>query len=277
VKNLFLKYFIPALLLLNLQLLAQKKELSPVNALDDMYTPRGSIFQQVKASPGKSREREEISYAIKFMPVDLFRGNLVFENEWNIPGTAVNLVGGVGYHVSQGGFERDGMDLTLDTEAGEGLAVEDAFSYGTYKKGGLFYSMGAKFYGNVGWYYNTGASAFYGIYTSLKYEHYKYSYTLNPVIKGIPVTGSRDYNITSNVIHWGVGCSGVTNGKIKTYHDVYVGVAVNVRSYSRFDTQSAYPYYQYGYGQGSEYIVNGRSQQVNFMLDFGYCIGLAFK
>lgn len=272
-KGAVLTYLTLVLAIANLNLFSQKETTSR-NALDDQYSPKGSIFQQGKSpSRGGGGEREEISDVIKFYPVDLFRGNIVFENEWNIPGTATNLLFGLGYRAFPGVLE----DITLGSEAGSGITLEDAASFGTYNKGGLLYTFGAKFYGNAGWYYNSDANPFYGVYTSLKFEHYKYSYLLNSNVNNIPVTGDRAYNVAANLIHWGIGASTVTRGKIKTYHDLYFGVAAKVTSYSRYMQQynSSSSYGVSGYT--TEYAMQGKSHAISFVFDFGYCIGFAFK
>ena len=76
---------------------AQVKNTSKPNPLDEIYTPpANAIFNQKK---GVLEQDRDIFYCLRGLPFEYLRGNIVFENDFNVnKGSVITL--GVGYNVA---------------------------------------------------------------------------------------------------------------------------------------------------------------------------------
>jgi hypothetical protein len=261
---------------------AQKETNSPHNDLDGRYTPAESIFSNTKNSPKSNKslfDATDISYGIKFMPVELVRGNLVFENEINISNSS-NITCAIGYNILESYLAKSNLSLFYDIPLNT-LSAYEAMSTGAYQNGGAFFSIGFKSYAEDFWdlsfFFNDG-DPFNGLYAFLRYERYASNYFVAPIIDNIPVSGSRAFKIVNNHLNYGIGFSAVKDGKVKTIHDFYLGAGVKIFSYTNFKKESIYnsnagttgPVYT------TEYRNAGKSTGVDFSFTFGYSIGFGF-
>jgi hypothetical protein len=264
-------------------LIAQKDTNTPHNDLDVRYTPVGSIFSNTKNNP-KSNKRlfdpTDVTYGIKFMPAELIRGNLVFENEINIS-NSFNITCAIGYNIFEGYLVKNNISLFYDIPPST-LSAYEAMSKGTYQNGGAFFSIGFKSYGEDFWdlsfFFNDG-DPFNDLYVFLRYERYAYNYLVASIIDNISVTGSQAFKIVNNHLNYGIGFSAVKDGKIKTIHDFYLGAGVKFFSYTSFKTETIYNSNVGTSGSAiytTEYKNAGKSTGLDFSVTFGYSIGFGF-
>jgi hypothetical protein len=248
------------------------------NDLDKSYSPVESIFSSGKASK-KNRNKfgsTDISYGLKFMPAELIRGNLVFENEINLPNSSVNITCALGYNIMESFVEKNGFDL-LSGSSSSYLSPEDAVNNGVYQSGGPFISIGFKAYTNDLWNYNifySDGDPFNGLYYFLRYERYNYNYLLAPIIKNYPVNGDRNFKITNNHVNYGLGYSAVTSGNIKTIHDFYIGFGLKLSSYTNYKPQAVFN--SNNFTNTIEYSYLGKRTSADLSCTIGYSLGFGF-
>jgi hypothetical protein len=124
---------------------AQKDSNGLQNDLDGLYTPAGSIFSSTKNSPKSNKslfDPTDVTYSFKFMPVELIRGNLAFENEINISNSS-NITCAIGYNVFESYLANSSVKLFYDIPLST-LSPYKAMSTGAYQNGGAFFSNGFK-------------------------------------------------------------------------------------------------------------------------------------
>jgi hypothetical protein len=277
------KYLFFIVFVLSIKLImAQKDSNTSQSDLDKRYTPAGSIFSNTKSNSKNNRglfESTDLSYGIKFMPVELIRGNLVFENEINISNSS-NITCAIGYNIFESYLAKSNVSLLYDSPLSS-LSPNEAMSTGTYQNGGAFFSIGFKSYAedfqDLNFFFSDG-KPFNGLYSFIRYERYSYNYLVAPLVDNVPVSGSRAFKITNNHINYGIGFSVVRDGKVKTIHDFYLGTGLKIFSYNNFKKQTVS---NSNTGASAsiytmEYVDVGKNTSVDFSLTFGYSIGFGF-
>lgn len=95
------KYFLPVFFIFSVnQVFSQQGSSAILNELDKKYAPEESIFSTNAAK--KNRDKfvsTNLYYGLQFLPFELTKGNLVFENQIKIPNSCVNVTFGLGYNV----------------------------------------------------------------------------------------------------------------------------------------------------------------------------------
>ena len=277
------KYLFLIIFVLSIKcIFGQKDSNTAQNDLDKRYTPVGSIFSDIKGNSKNNRgsfASTDLSYGIKFMPIELIRGNLVFESEIKISNSS-NITCAIGYNIFESYLAKRNFSLLYDRPLNS-VSPNEAMSTGTYQNGGAYISIGFKSYAEDFWdlsfFFNEGDS-FNGLYAFLRYERYASNYFVAPIIDNIHVSGSRAFKIVNNHLNYGIGFSVVKDRKVKMIHDFYLGSGVKIFTYTNFKTQTIYnnnagiP----GSIYTTEYKNAGKNTGVDFSLTFGYSIGIGF-
>lgn len=256
--------------------IAQSQQDSLSNSLDLLYTPRaGGALQSKKNIVG---DNANIVYAIRLMPFDLLRGNIVVENEINVQ-YAANVVLGIGYNVMSDQLRKqtpfDGVMSWLPKEENV-ITVNEILKYAKYDGGSIFLSAGLKTHVSelsVLDYQNADGIPFQGLYLVNRLSYYSSKYILPSVINNTPVEeGKGKLTLRNFLINTGIGYSITTNGKVKTVHDFYIAAGAVVNTFPRYFKQirpNGSAILQY------ERLENKRQFSFGALM-FGYSFGFGF-
>lgn len=276
------KYFLPVFFIFSVnQVFSQQGSSAILNELDKKYAPEESIFSTNAAKKNRDKfASTDLYYGLQFLPFELTKGNLVFENEINIPNSCVNITLGLGYNIVSSYIDKNGLGF-FDNNDAKSIDLATAINKSAYQKGGLYLSFGIKSYANniadLNPFFSDG-TPFNGLYSFFKIEHFSYSYKLPSIINNQPVIGNKDCKIIQNSLNYGIGYSFVTAGKIKTVHDFYIGMGLKEAIFPYFKQDIMQTYGPNGLitSYGTQYSSTGNKTNFGFSFTFGYSFGIGF-
>ncbi|MES2679633.1 MAG: hypothetical protein V4635_07095 [Bacteroidota bacterium] len=208
-----------------------------------------------------------IKSCIKFEPTLLFRGIFAFAYEWQLVHN-LTLQGTAGI-----AFDKDFIQvgnvvpIETNTRPENEVALEDILTNGRGGKTGYYVSGDAKIYFSND-IFNDGYVGFRisnSMY-SLNYRagsYFNYNYPVKPSAYIINDINTRIFNTSFSIIG---GAQFATRGTIKTTHDFFIGLGLNVISYKRFMIDKV--------ANRTNVVEGAKALGKTVYFSFGYAIGI---
>jgi hypothetical protein len=176
-----------------------------------------------------------VKSCIKFEPTLLFRGIFALAYERQVIHN-LTLQGTAGLAIDKDFIQVSNVvPIETDPRPENEVALEDILSNGRGGKTGYYVSGDAKIYFsndifNDGYFGFRLSNSMYSL-TYRAGTYFNYNYPVKPSAYMLNDINSRIFNTSFSVIG---GAQFATHGTIKTTHDLYIGIGLNLISYKRF-------------------------------------------
>lgn len=234
----------------------------PSNKLDDQYQPAGkSVFnnESAKGNLFSGRVSVPLKGALKIVPFQLFRGNVLAESEIAL-GNSYTFMFGFGYQVmadkmlenfsSSGPF---GYDMAFGFKNPDFLNPDELLKNATFLKGGPVVKLGLRIY--LSSFSKVFFSRYYGHnfivdgrainhwYQNLSVTYGSFAYQLDTAARysGLKIENANSFQVKSFFLLGGFGYSYALNGRIKTIHDFYFNFGIRYLRFSSFEKVQTSP------------------------------------
>jgi hypothetical protein len=248
------------------------------NELDKLYTPLGN---QVNTSSGKksssSSSFDGTGTFIKINPALLLRNTWAVGVEQYL-GDYISLQANIGYQYGRDYISEFSAYMSLNPFDKKSSSIElpNIYSIGAFHSGGLFLAAAAKVVFNPGDY-----GSLYGEFgvrrnsTSIMVNQQ----TASGHYMDYYIKGNNYVNLQHTMFYLNYGYQFITEGRIKTSHELYLGFGANATSYNVFESNKI-QVDRYGYGFLSEvenhYATGRRENHWNMTFLAGYVFGIGF-
>ncbi len=245
-----------------------------INSLDDVYTPKGSVFSETKNSSSSSNSslndypRHLIKFPVALMP----RGIAALHYELKVHEN-ITLQAGAGFNFNKDrAFQLLGSELELSSSRESGqVSINDIYTSSEHESNAPYFFIGPKFIRESDWW--EGYS-----YIELGYRHYnnKLKYTFpNSYGNTAKFVGSNLIEMSQNQFLLTFGTQYFTSGKIATSHEFYFGLGMRNINYNPISYTESYDINSTNYG--TIYKASAEKKTVtNFLITCGYNLGIGF-